>query len=71
MLDARRQEDEVVLAHDTILSRDLHQPLAFEHVIDLFLDAMTVPRDMRHRLVHRNPVVDAARAGGFRHHQRF
>ena len=62
MLDARRQEDEVVLAHDMVLARDLHQPLAFEHVIDLLLHLVLVARDMGHRLVHRDAVVEMARA---------
>ena len=70
MLDAGRQEDKIVLAHDVVLAGDLHQPLAFEHVIDLLLNLMLVPRDMRHRLVHRNPVVEVTRARGLRHHQR-
>ena len=58
MFYARWQENKIVLAHDMILSCDLHQPLAFEHVIDLLLDLMLVASDMRHRLVHRNAVVD-------------
>src|SRR5579862_8608244 len=33
VLDAGRQEDEVVLAHDVVLAGDVHQSLAFDHVI--------------------------------------
>ena len=71
VLDAGRQEDEVVLAHHVVLARDFHQPLAFEHVIDLLLHEMLVARDMRHRLVHRDAIVDVTGARGLRHHQRF
>ena len=46
MFDAGRQEDEVVLANNVVLPGDLHQPLAFEHVIDLLLHVMLVARDM-------------------------
>ena len=49
---------------------DLHQPFAFEHVVDLLLNLMLVPGDMRHRLIHRNPVIEMTRARGLRHHQR-
>jgi len=45
-------------------SGDLHQPFAFEHVINLFLNLMLVARDMGHRLVHRNAIIDVTRAGG-------
>ena len=38
MLDARRQEDKVMLAHDVNPAGDLHQPLAFQHVVALFLN---------------------------------
>ena len=58
-----------MLAHDVILAGNLHQPLAFEHVIDLFLNLMLVPGDMRHRLIHRNPVIEVTRARRLRHHQ--
>src|SRR4051794_11178042 len=54
-----------------VLARDFHQPLAFEHVIDLLLHEMLVARDMRHRLGHRKPVVDVTGAPGLRHDQRF
>lgn len=49
MFDAGRQEDEVVPAHDMILSGDFHQALAFKDMIDLFLNLMLVTRDMRLR----------------------
>src|SRR2546426_2698907 len=62
VFDAGRQEDEVVLAYHMVLARNLHQPLAFEHVIDLLLHEMLVARDMRHRLVHSDPVVDGTGA---------
>src|SRR2546421_358142 len=58
VLDAGRQENEIVLAHDVILARDLHQPLAFKHVIDLLLQAVLVARDMRHPLGQGKAVVD-------------
>jgi len=67
---AGRQKDEVVLAHDVILAGNLHQPLAFEHVIDLFLNLMLVPGNTRHRLIHRNPVIEVPRTRRLRHHQR-
>src|SRR5229473_5722686 len=55
VFDTGRQKDEIVLAHHMILACNLHQPLAFEHVVDLLLNQMLVPGDMRHRLIHRNP----------------
>jgi hypothetical protein len=33
-------------------------------VIDLFLDPVLVPGDMRHRLVHRYATIDMPRVGG-------
>ena len=37
MIDARRQENVVAPAHDTVVTVYLHEAFAFEHVIDLFL----------------------------------
>ena len=56
MFDAGRQEDEVVLAYDVILPGDLHQPLAFEHVVDLLLHKMLVARDMLAKTAASLPV---------------
>src|SRR5262249_53363262 len=64
------QEDHVVLAHDMRLIADLHQRLAFEHVIDLLLDLVGVLLHVSHRLVHRDAVIDVARLGILRPHQR-
>src|SRR5487761_1400694 len=69
MLDSRRNEDHVVAANDAPLAGDLHRTLALEHVIDLFLDLVSMRRDIGHRLVARNPVVDVDRAFVLRHDQ--
>src|SRR5450631_1220416 len=69
MFDTGRQKDKIVLAHHMVLAGDFHQAFAFEHVIDLLLYLVLVPRDMRHRLIHRDPIIQMPRAGGFRHHQ--
>src|SRR3569623_280680 len=61
MLDAGRQIDDVVAADDTCLVADLHQSLAFEHVVDLLLHLVTVPFHIGHRLVHRDAVVEMLR----------
>ena len=58
MIDARRQEDVIVLAHDVILAVDLHQALALDHVIDLLLHLVLVHFDVGHRLIHRDAIVD-------------
>jgi len=70
VFDPGRQKDKIVFSHHMILAGDFHQALAFEHVIDLLLYLVLVRGDMRHRLVHRDPVIQMPRAGGFRHHQR-
>src|SRR5664280_2054436 len=70
MIDARRQENVVVFAHDMILAVDVHQTLALDHVIDLLLHLVFVHFHIGHRLVHRDAIVDVLRTGGFRHHQR-
>ena len=41
-----------MLAHDVVFAGDLHHPLAFEHVVNLFLNLMLVARNMGHRLIH-------------------
>jgi hypothetical protein len=69
VLHSGRQKDEIVLAHDVILAGNLHQAFAFKHVVDLLLKLMLVPGNPRHRLIHRNPVIEVTRARGLRHHQ--
>ena len=71
MIDAGRQKNEVVLAHDVSLAVDVHQAFALDHVIDLLLHFVLVHLHIGHRLIHRDAVVDMPRAGGLRHHQRF
>ena len=56
MLDAGRQENEIVLAHDVILARDFHQALAFQDVVDLFLNPVLVTRDMLAKTAAALPV---------------
>ena len=58
MIDARRQEDVIVLAHDVILAVDLHQAFTLDHVIDLFLHRVLVHLHIGHRLIHRDAIVD-------------
>src|SRR5664280_2433167 len=72
MIDARRQEDVIVFAHDVILAVDLHQAFTLDHVIDLLLllHLVLVHFHMGHRLIHRDAIVDVLRARGLRHHQR-
>src|SRR5689334_24503071 len=38
---------EVVAAHDVVLAVDVHQPFAFEHVIDLLLHLVAVRLDRK------------------------
>ena len=55
-----------MFSHHMVVAGNLHQPVAFEHVVDLLLDAMLVPADVGHRLIHRNPVIEVTRARRFR-----
>ena len=58
VIDARRQEDEVVFAHDVILAVDVHQAFALDDVIDLLLHLVPVHLHIGHRLIHRDAIVD-------------
>src|SRR5215470_2819767 len=68
--NAGRNEDDVVLAHGLSLAFDLHRALAFQHVIDLLLHAVGVRLHIGHGLIRRDAIVDEARTGGFRTHER-
>jgi hypothetical protein len=67
VLDTGRKKNDVVLANHVGSAVDVHQSFGIEHVVDLLLDLMAVFCHVGHRLAHRNPVVDVARAGRVRH----
>src|SRR5882724_4625881 len=51
-----------VARHKHQVQEQIYHVLEGEHVIDLLLNLMLVPGDMRHRLIHRNPVIEVTRS---------
>jgi fumarate reductase flavoprotein subunit len=71
VINSWRQENIVMLAHNMVPAVDFHAAFAFENVINLFLHLVPVQLHMRHRLIHRDAIVNVLRARGLGHHQWF